>query len=252
MINVHYKNKEVFVFKDINELADFAIAKWAELSEKAIRARGAFTVALPGGRTPVVLYRKLSDEKTLPWDKTHIFMTDERFVPYEAEENNFHMLSRTLLGRINIPKENIHSISTKEAMPLASAVKYEEDLIAHFRRLDNKYPEFDLILLGIGDDGHTASLFPDASPFAKTRHLAITVSPKDKTKKERITLTLPVINNAENVMFLAAGNDKAGIIKEVLEAEDSLLPAALVRPKKGGLIFLLDEGAASLLSLQRR
>ncbi len=231
----------------MNEIADFVIEKWAEISEKAIKDRGYFTVALSGGKTPTTLYKKLSEIKPLPWGKTHIFIVDERYVPYEDKENNLHMINNTLLTRVSIPKENVHPISTSEVTPRESAEKYEEDLISFFRTAETTFPEFNLILLGIGEDGHTASLFPETPSLKETRHLAVTVSPKNKTKKDRITITFPVINKAENIMFLVTGGNKAKIVKDVIEGKNNLLPAAMVEPEKGKLFFLLDEGAGALL-----
>ena len=245
MIN---KSKEILIFKNIEEITCFAVEKWTDISEKAIKDKDRFTVALSGGKTPVVLYQKLSDKKTLPWGKTDVFMVDERFVPYGNDENNYHMINRILLRHVKIPAKNIYPILTSHPSPRVSAERYEQDLISYFKTQYDKLPRFDLILLGIGEDGHTASLFPDIASSEEDGHLAVAVSSPDITKEERITLTFPVINNADNIMFLAAGANKAKTIKEVVEKEDSLLPAAMIRPQKGKLFFLLDESAGSLLS----
>jgi 6-phosphogluconolactonase len=241
-------NKEIITLKNIDQIADYAVKKWAEISKKQIINKGCFTVALSGGKTPIALYQKLSDKKTLPWNKTHVFIVDERFVPYESDENNYHMINMTLLRHVNIPAKNVHPILTSELSPETSATKYEKDLISFFKSTQNKLLKFDLILLGIGEDGHTASLFPATPSLKEKEHLAVAVSPSDKAKKERITLTFPVINNAENIMFLAAGDNKAKVIKEVVERGNTLLPAAMVKPKNGNLFFILDKSAGSLLS----
>ena len=242
------EHKEVLIFKDANLMADFAVKKWEEISGEAIKYKKCFTVALSGGRTPVALYQKLSGKKSLPWDKTHVFMVDERFVPYESDENNYHMINRTLLRHVSIPPKNVCPILTLEPDAAGSAARYEDDLAVYFRKMDDKYPRFDLILLGIGDDGHTASLFPGTPSLKETRRLCIAASPPDKTKNKRMTITLPVINNADNIIFLVSGESKSAVIKEIVEGKKSRLPSAMVRPKKGKLIFLLDEGAGSLLS----
>ena len=239
--------KEIRIFKDMDGITDFAIEKWDAISGKEITNKGCFTVALSGGGTPVALYRKLSGEKTLPWHKTHVFVVDERFVPYESDENNYHMISRILLRHVNIPAKNIHPVLTSVLTPRTSAAKYEEDLISYFKSSRKKPPQFDLVLLGIGEDGHTASLFPGAPCLKETMRNVVAVIPSDKSKRERITLTLPVINNSKNIIFLATGENKAGIIKKVIE-ENTSLPAAMVKPQTGKLIFLLDEAAGSLLS----
>ena len=244
---IPHRGKKVLIFRTIGLLSDFVIAQWREISEKAIKEKGRFTVALSGGSTPVFLYKKLSQENVLPWKKTHIFMVDERFVPYEDDKNNLSMINRTLLIHLNIPKENIHPIATDEKTPAASAAKYEKKLISFFRTSGSGLPQFDLILLGIGEDGHTASLFPQTKSVREEKRLTVAVSPKSKTKKDRITITLPLISNAENIMFLVTGENKAKIVKEVIEKKKSLLPAAMVKPENGRLLFLLDEGAGRLL-----
>ncbi len=250
-ISLHYGNKDILIFKDIDQIADYAIEKWTEISKKAIKKRGCFTAALSGGKTPVNLYQQLSDKKMLPWDKTHLFIVDERFVPYEHEESNYRMVDHTLLSHVKIPKENIHRISTEGVTPNDSAARYEDELISFFKTANTKLPQFDLILLGIGEDGHTASLFPGTRSLNETRYLAVAASISEKAKKERITLTFPVINNARNIIILALGDNKTKTIKEVIEEENCLLPAAMVNPRKGKLFFLLDESAGSLLNKNR-
>jgi 6-phosphogluconolactonase len=247
IITVTYKGKEVLIFKDIDQISDYAIRKWEEISEEAIKHKGHLTVALSGGKTPLKLYQKLSDNKTLPWDKTHIFIVDERFVPYEHEESNYRMIDRTLLSHVSIPGENIHRISTEGVTPDDSAAKYEKDVIRFFRTTGIDLIHFDLILLGVGDDGHTASLFPGNPSIRETTHVAVAVTSTDMTKKQRITLTFTAINNSENIIFMATGINKAKVLKEVIE-EGSSLPAAMVKPQKGKLFFLLDDSAGSLLS----
>ena len=243
------EKKEVLVFSGLTQIADFASEKLMEISKKSIRDKGRFTVALSGGKTPVALYRALAVlKKPSQWDKIHIFIVDERFVPPEDNESNFLMINQTLLKHINIPRENIHQISTAENTPEASAIKYEEDLISFFKPARGEFPIIDLIILGIGEDGHTASLFPSTPLLRENRHMTAAVLPPDTSKKQRITLTLPVINNAEKIIFLASGRSKAHIIKEVIEGENHSLPANMVRPKKGKPVFLLDKDAASLLS----
>jgi len=239
--------ENVFIFKDPDRLTDFFITQWRTLCDKAVRTGGQFTAALSGGRTTVIFYQKLSGEKSLPWDKTQIFMVDERFVPYESGENNYHTINRTLLRHVAIPARNVHPILTSENSPQASAKRYEEDLISWFKISGSRLPQFDLVLLGMGEDGHTASLFPEAQFLKEARRLAMPVSPLDKTKMDRITITLPVINNSRNVMFLVTGKNKSAIIKEVVERKNNLLPAAMVNPKHGRLLFLLDESAGALL-----
>ncbi len=241
-------DREILIFKEIAEMSDYAVNKWTEIAADAIKERGVFTVALSGGKTPVDLYRKLASKHTLPWNKTDVFMVDERFVPYESKENNFRMINELLLLHVGIPSKNIHPIITSSASVHDSASKYEDTLTTFLKKESYSVPEFDLILLGIGDDGHTASLFPDTPALKESSCFVIAVSPEDESRKDRITLTFPVINNSGNIIFLVSGINKAGVIKETIEDSNSQLPASMVRPKKGKLIFLLDETAGSLLS----
>jgi 6-phosphogluconolactonase len=240
------KNRNVIVFEDAEKVAEYAAIKWMEIAEKAIGKTGCFTVALSGGKTPVTLYRKLAEfQKPLPWDKTHIFIVDERFVSFEHEESNFRMIYRALLGHVSIPEKNIHPVTTSTTSPAESAEKYEQELRSFFRTGQNEFPVLDLILLGMGEDGHTASLFPGTDALKETRHYAVPVSPPEK--KERISLTLPLINNAKHIVFLVTGRNKAAVIRDVLERDIETLPASLVKPEKGRLFFFLDEEAGSLL-----
>ncbi len=246
--NLSQGSKEVLIFDDVDGVSDFAVQKWVEISHEALKSKGRFEIALSGGKTPVNLYKKLSAcKKPLPWNKTYAFMVDERFVFHEDAESNYRMINQTLLKHIKIPEEHIHSIPVEEKTPLASAKKYEEDLISYFKLARGKFPIFDLIVLGIGEDGHTASLFPDAPALTEACHLAVAVSSPDMSQIERITLTFPVINNAKNIIFLITGSNKAEIVKEVIEGGNSALPAAMVKPKKGKMFFLLDKSAASHL-----
>lgn len=240
--------KEIHMFSNLKEMADFTIGKWAAIATAAMEDNGLFSAALSGGKTPALFYEKLSAQRSLPWGKTHIFMVDERFVPYESVENNYHMLNRLLLRHVPIPPKNVHPILTLESLPQGSAARYEKDILSFCKSVRSALPLFDLILLGIGEDGHTASLFPDTPALNETQHLAVCVTLPDSIAPERITITFPVINNARNIFFLAAGENKAKVIKDIIENKDSILPAARVAPQNGKLIFILDKGAGSLLT----
>jgi 6-phosphogluconolactonase len=239
---------EVFIFDNTCETANFMVKQWKELSLKAIRQKGSFVAALSGGSTPRDFYRKLSLEKEIStWDKNHLFLVDERIVPFTDADSNYGMLDSLLLRRVNIPPENRHFIPVQSFSPEILAKKYEEDMKKFFRLQKNKFPEFDLIMLGIGKDGHTASLFPGTEALKCKKQLAAAVI-LDQVKHDRITLTLPVINSAKNIIFLAHGKEKATAIKRVIEERDISLPASLVKPGRGRLIFLLDRDAGSLLT----
>ena len=241
------EKREVLIFQKIDELYDFFIKKWKEISEKAIEERGIFTVALSGGETPVEFYQRLSDSKnSFPWGKTHIFLADERFVSFDEPDSNYGMIEEALLRHIAIPAENIHSVHIYKT-PEISAKRYEEEIKTFFRLKEDKFPQFDLIILGIGEEGHTASLFPGDSALLETHRLTAVVH-LDNERHERVTLTLPVINHVRNIIFLVLGESKAEIIREVLENPQSNLPASHVRPASGEIFFLLDKEAGSLLN----
>ena len=240
--------KNILIFDKYDQISDFSIEKWEEISADAIRSKDFFTVALSGGKTPLYFYRKLSNyRKGFFWDKTHIFLVDERFVPSDHEQSNYRMIKEYLLNGLKIPVENIHSISTQEDTPEESSENYEKDLRDFFKLETGEIPTFDLVMLGIGEDGHTASLFPRTSSLRENRRLVVPVS-LDRLENKRISITLPVINNAKNIIFLVSGYDKAQVMKEILEEKNMMLPASRVNPEKGKVFFLMDEKAASLLS----
>jgi 6-phosphogluconolactonase len=240
-------NREILSFNSTDDMVDFAIDKWSAISKKAIDEKGFFSVALSGGKSPVPFYEKLAETSGLLWGMTHVFMVDERFVPYDSYDNNHHLINRTLLMNIEIPAANIHPILTTEITPQASAAKYEEDLAAFFKKTKSGIPGFDLVIMGVGDDGHTASLFPGTSAIDEAKHLAVEGVSPDKALRERITITFPLINNSEHIIFLVTGTSKAGVTKDIVENEKSLLPAAKVMPRTGRTIFLLDREASSQL-----
>ena len=240
--------RRVFIFDNTCEIVNFMVRQWKELSLKTIREKGFFVAALSGGRTPRDFYRKLSLEKGIStWDRNHLFLVDERLVPFTDADSNYGMLDNLLLRRVNIPPENRHFIPVQGSSPEILAKKYEEDIKKFFRLQKSKFPEFDLIMLGIGKDGHTASLFSATEALKGKKQLTAVVI-LDQARHDRITLTLPVINSAKNIVFLAHGREKATIIKRVIEERDVSLSASLVKPGRGRLIFLLDRDAGSLLT----
>lgn len=231
------------------ELADAAAGQWISISRQAIDGRGRFTAAISGGRTPGSFYDTLAlFEKPEQWKSTHIFWVDERFVPRGHEDSNYRLAENTLLGHIKIPRSNIHAISTDYPDARAAAEGYERDMRSWFRLREDELPRFDLIVLGIGEDGHTASLFPESLFPVGERRLAIATS-SGALPHKRISITLPVINNAAVVMFLLSGKNKAPVLKRIIEEEGDLLPAQRVRPNNGELVFIVDRDAAELLSI---
>ncbi len=176
----------------------------------------------------------------------HFFWADERFVPHDHTESNYRVLKENLLGRIPIPSENVHPVGTDESSISISVRTYENEIKQFFQLSENKLPEFDLILLGMGEDGHTASLFPGTEVLKERDRLVASVRDQ-KHNYLRITLTLPVINKAENIAFLISGKNKASVVKKVIHDKDACLPASLVEQEKGNLFFLLDEDAGMFL-----
>lgn len=235
--------RKIIVFKNQRELASYAVKKWQKLAQENINKKKCFVVALSGGKTPVNFYRHLAASvKNVLWQKTHVFIVDERFVSFSNSKSNFRMIRKNLLDKIKIPLSNIHPILTDRQSLHSATKQYEKDLISFFKLSGSKLPKFDLIVLGIGEDGHTASLFSRRQiKQAKNRLVAPALISKRKSK--RITVTLPVINNAENIFFLVMGKNKATALKNVW-AGDKRLPASLVEPKRGQVSFFVDQPAA--------
>jgi 6-phosphogluconolactonase len=239
---------EFSIFGNGRAAAGFAVDKWIEACTESVGSRGYFAAALSGGRTPIDFYKMLSTRgKELPWAKTHLFLADERFVSATAEESNYRVVRECLLNQVDIPKNNIHLVDTEEVTLEMAAVKYEEDILNFFGSEGDRIPEFDLIMLGIGEDGHTASLFPGAPSLEEEKRVAIPVV-AEKPPHKRISLSLPVLIHARRIIFLVIGSEKAGAVREIVEGSESRLPASLVRRMARSAYLVMDEGAASLLS----
>lgn len=216
---------------------------------QAIESRDKFTIALSGGSTPKPLYEALGKE-SIPWSKIHIFWGDERYVPATDRDSNQLMARQAWLDKIEIPAANIHPMNTTAEDPLQDAQQHERELHSFFQTQPGEFPVFDLILLGMGDDGHTASLFPHTEALG-VRDRLITVGNKDG--QPRITFTVPLINQARCVLFVVAGENKRPALKEVFapEADGMSYPSRLIRPE-GELLWLLDRSAAAELSIDRQ
>jgi len=208
--------------------------------EDAIAQRGLATIALAGGSTPKPLYEKLA-EQDLPWKKIHVFWGDERYVPADHPDSNEGMARRAWLDQVPLPAANIHPMPTDASDPAAAAAQHEAEVQAFFTISTGTFPAFDIILLGIGDDGHTASLFPHTDAL-QVRDRLITVGNKDG--QPRLTFTAPLINQAHAVLFLVAGASKRPALNHIFapEDDDTLYPARLIQPQ-GELWWLLDEAA---------
>ena len=238
---------ELLVYRTTKELADAGAQQFATLAESAIAQRGVFNAVLAGGNTPRQLYQRLVQPPYLDgldWLNIHVFFGDERCVPPDHSESNYAMASQTLLSHVPIPLTNIHRIPG-ELSPTQAADAYTFELQTAFGGL---LPEFDLVLLGLGEDGHTASLFPGTQALSETERWVIAVdhTTPPPPMLPRITLTLPVINAAHNVLFLVSGEAKAQVLAHVLDdpAGEFKLPAQRIQPSVGSLLFLVDEAAA--------
>lgn len=234
---------KILVRKDIEGLSAAAAERLVEFANAAIDSRGSFAVALAGGNTPRELYRLLASNQyrtAVDWNRVSVVLGDERNVPPDSPESNFRMVSEELLRPLGIDENNSFRWLTEPGDPAAIAARYEELLRA-------KFP-FDLVLLGLGSDAHTASLYPHTDALHETKRLAV-ANWVEKLNDYRFTMTFPVINAASNVMFLVSGSEKADAVATVLEGEFSPdeYPAQLVKPVDGDLLWLLDEAAASSL-----
>ena len=185
--------------------------------------------------------------KELPWDRIHIFFGDERHVPPDHPDSNFRMASESLLSKVPIPENNVHRIRA-ELEADAAAKEYEQELRDFFHLTDHDWPRFDLIFLGIGEDGHTASLFPGSKALAEASR-RVAANWVEKFQAFRITLTFPVLNHAAEVLFMVSGAGKAQILSEVLRPGNRKYPAQNVQPQNGQLLWLVDQDAGSLLRL---
>ena len=228
-------------------LAEAGAAEFARRSREAVEGHGRFLVALAGGETPRGVYVRLADRQgpyraQIPWERTFVLFGDERQVAPDHEDSNFRMVSEALLRHVPVPEEQVHRMRGENPDALRAAEEYEEILRDVFRLGDGERPRFDLVLLGMGADGHTASIFPGAPAARESARLATAV--KLDPGPDRITLTLPVFNNAAVVLFLVSGAGKAEAARQVLGGASDL-PAAQVRPDRGDLLWLLDRDAAA-------
>ena len=234
---------DILIFPDLAELARQAAARFAGLAADAVAARSCFTVALSGGATPTGLYHLLAQapyRDRLPWSRIHLFWGDERCVPLDHPESNYRQAQETFISRVPIPAANVHRI-LGELSPDAAAHAYSAELRAFF---GDPWPTFDLILLGMGDDGHIAALFPGSPAIHETeKPVVATTGQYQDRPAQRVTLTLPAINAARDIFFLVAGAAKAPAVHAVLHGPPAGFPAQQVHPA-GRLTWFLDEAAA--------
>jgi 6-phosphogluconolactonase len=233
------------------EVARAAARLFVDYAWQSIARYGQFCVALSGGNTPRLLYQFLASDEfrgQVDWAKVHVFWSDERAVPPEHPDSNYGMARRELLLRVPIPQANVHRMEAEKPHIGRAAHDYEEVLRKHLEFDDRGFPRFHLILLGMGADGHTASLFPGTRVTRQTSRWVSTPTVA-KLNASRMTLTLPVLDAALRVLFLVVGAEKAEILRAVLQGKaEPPYPAQLVQPRGDGLkLFLVDEAAASLL-----
>ena len=241
-------NRSIKIFSSANEVAERFAEEFKRMITNSLRDNKTFTVALSGGSTPELLFSVLGDKysKSIPWEYVHFFWGDERCVPPDDPESNYGMAFRKLFEKIEIPTSNIHRIAG-EMDPKKEASRYSDEICAFIRTRDG-LPEFDLILLGLGDDGHTASIFPENMELLNSLKICV-VSSHPVTKQKRITITGRVINNADYVIFLVTGKKKATIVEKIINKDNYTLsfPAGNIVPVYGSLSWCLDEDAGSLL-----
>jgi 6-phosphogluconolactonase len=243
---------ELIVSRDAAEVSRRAADLFLRLTSEAQAHYRSFTVALSGGSTPKGLYTLLAREpyrSQVPWSLVHVFWGDERCVPPDHAESNYKLAHDALLSQVPIPETNIHRVSTEHGDCAGAAADYAQELVTFFGLEGRALPHFDLLLLGVGDDGHTASLFP-GKPALNERDALVVASPPGRLPPQidRVTLTLPVLNAARQVVFMATGPGKRDIVTRILAGVDAtdgeLLPAQRVRPADGTLIWIIDQAAA--------
>jgi 6-phosphogluconolactonase len=250
---MHKPNRQIQVLADPDAVSRTAAIEFLRSARASIERSGRFTVALAGGSTPRQLYQLLASAEfrdRLPWDDIHFYWGDERHVPPTHPESNYRMAHEALLSRVPVPAANIHRVPAEDPDASRAAQAYEDELRRSFRLKPDQLPRFDLVLLGMGGDGHTASLFPGTSAIVETTRLVVAVW-VPKFSQFRITLTLPVLNAAAQVVFLVVGEEKADAVRKVLEPAEGSdpIPAQLIQPTEGDAKWLVDQRAASRLSV---
>jgi 6-phosphogluconolactonase len=239
---------EIRISPDLATLSRAAAQALTDLIAQRTAASNPFSLVLSGGETPRALYQLLATEfrERIDWPKVHLFWGDERYVPRTDRRSNYRMVKESLLDHVSLPAANVHPMLTELARPDESALEYEASLRAFFHSPPAQWPTFDLILLGLGEEGHTASLFP-RSPALGEQHRWVAAVRVPAEPPLRLTLTLPALNHAKQVYFLAAGSKKAGAVRAgtASASGDLSCPAAMVRPQGGNLIWWIDQSAAS-------
>lgn len=245
-------DREIRILADPSEVARTGAAEVVAAAQKAVSDHGYFALTLSGGSTPKVLYALLADDPSfrdkMPWSKTHFFWGDERHVPPDHPDSNYRMTQQAMLSKVTIPPENVHRIHGENPDAASAADEYGTELRRFFGLNPGAFPRLDLVLLGMGPDGHTASLFPGTPALKETKRF-VTANRVDKFNTDRITMTYPTLNNAGRIVFLVNGADKAQPLHEVLQgkSQPDLYPSQKIAPTDGTLLWLIDRAAGSLL-----
>jgi 6-phosphogluconolactonase len=245
---------EIRIADDPVSLADIAAHEVVNVARAAVAARGRFTVALAGGSTPRATYRRLAQPPLatqMPWDRTLVFFGDERGVPPTHEDSNYGMAHSALLAHVPIPPERVLRIRGEDSDPDAVAADYARVLAEALGVRRGETPRLDLVLLGLGIDGHTASLFPGSPVLKETFRTVAAVHAAAASVPQRFTLTYPGLNAAACVIYIVSGAEKAKVVKAALADSTTTVPAAMVRPSDGRLLWILDRAAAAALPQRR-
>ncbi len=246
-------NREIRILADGAAIAKRAAQEFAQAAAEAVRAKGSFNVALAGGSTPKALYSLLVNDPALrsqvPWDKIHLFFGDERHVAPDHPDSNYRMASEAMISKSPLKPEQVTRIKGEYPDADQAALEYEKTLCEYFKLKAGEYPRFDLVLAGMGNEGHTLSLFPGTKALHPDGRLVVR-NWIGKLYTERITLTAPAASNATLIIFMVAGADKAPALKAVLEGpfEPDQLPAQLLQPQNGKLLWLVDTAAGNMLA----
>lgn len=246
-------DREIRILPDAAAVARRAAQEFVQVAVATVRAKGSFAVALSGGSTPKALYSLMVNDQTLrsqvPWDKMHLFFGDERHVPPDHADSNFRMAMEAMISKAPLKPEQVTRIKGEHPDTEQAALEYEKALREYFKLKDGEYPRFDLLLAGMGNEGHTLSLFPGTKALHTDKRL-VARNWIGKLYTDRITLTAPTASNSAEIMFMVTGADKAPALKAVLEGpfEPEQLPAQLLQPKNGKLLWLVDAAAGSMLT----
>jgi 6-phosphogluconolactonase len=241
--------KRLIIEPNTVQMAKKGAEIFSQAAKKSVETRGRFSVAISGGSTPRDMHRLLGEEPFLsdiPWHGIEIFWVDERCVPVNNKNSNYGTASKDFLDRVPIPLSQIHPMPG-EGSPEEGAFNYQQELRRLFKTGAGEFPRFDLIFLGLGTDGHTASLFPGQGSLDEKERLVVPVK-GGHPELSRLTMTYPVLNSGKQIVFMVSGRKKAEVVKTVLEDKQRRFPAHGIQPAKGNLIFLIEREAASLLS----